>query len=84
MPPIPIQKAGLPPCPGLCHVGFQFPSAENVKMQMGNGLAGVGTAVADHAVAVDQIFSLCDLGNQLKMWATRPLFSAVTPSTEGM
>ena len=50
----------------LSHLQSQSLTAQDVEMQMLNGLTGVGAAVADHAITILQAFSLGDLGDHLK------------------
>ena len=44
----------------LRHLSVQDSAAQNVKMQVGNGLAGITAAVGNHAVAVFQTLLLCN------------------------
>ena len=48
------------------HFQSQNLTAQNVEVQMMHGLTGIGAAVGNHTIAVFQIFSLGDLGNNFK------------------
>ena len=50
----------------LCHFERQFLATEDMEVQVGHGLAGVGAAVADHTVAVYKALFFCDHGDHLK------------------
>ena len=50
----------------LCHFEGQCSAAQNMKMQMIDGLARIRSAVRNHPVAVFQTLLLCDLRNDLK------------------
>ena len=48
------------------HTQSKFSAAQNMEMQMVNGLTGMCSAVGDHAVAAFQLFFRGDLGDHLK------------------
>ena len=50
----------------LRHLIGKLAAAEDVEMEMGNGLARIRTAVGDNAVAVRNARALCDCGNLFK------------------
>ena len=48
------------------HFQTQRLTAQNMEMQMVNGLTGIGTAVGNNTVTAIQAFCLGDLGNDFK------------------
>ena len=50
----------------LRHLQIQGFAAEDVEMQVRNGLTGVCAGVGSHAIAINQAFGLGNLGNDFK------------------
>ena len=49
-----------------CHFFCKGSAADDMEVQVENRLAGIGTAVGDHAITVINACELCDLGNVFK------------------
>ena len=62
-----LKKARIAACLRfLCHFQGQLLAAEDVEVQVGNGLAGVGAAVGDHTEALRQALFLGNLADDLE------------------